>query len=218
MRIVISGTVGIGKSTTSKLLKKELENKGFNVSFLNEETVNSIYLDYYYKSPQDWAFVAQLDFLLGRFKQWLVDEKRQSKLTPKEKENDITVYDRHFLDDYVFAELHTIKENISMFNSITYQAIYKELTDKMTKLDARPDYFFLLKASLPTVMERLQGRGREVETETPEEYWRDLYHNYYDRPMFKNHFQQNVNNFVEINTENKKPKEIVKEIIAIILD
>jgi len=53
MRIVISGTVGIGKSTTSNLLVKTLEEKGYDVSFLNEETVESVYLDYYYQSPAE---------------------------------------------------------------------------------------------------------------------------------------------------------------------
>ena len=35
MRIVISGTVGIGKSTTSSLLVKRLQEKGYDVSFIN---------------------------------------------------------------------------------------------------------------------------------------------------------------------------------------
>jgi deoxyadenosine/deoxycytidine kinase len=53
MRIVISGTVGIGKSTTTKLLVNKLNEMGYEVSHLDEETVDSIYLDYYYKAPQD---------------------------------------------------------------------------------------------------------------------------------------------------------------------
>lgn len=213
MRIVISGTVGIGKSITSNLVVEKLIAKGYDVNFLNEETVDSIYLDYYYKEPANWAFISQVDFLLGRFKQWLTDEKQREDNSSDKR---ITLYDRHFLDDYVFAELHTIKENISMFNSLTYQAIYKELTEKMSKLDARPDYFILLEAPFETVMERLHGRGRDEEKKVDVEYWKDLYHNYYVRPMFKNHFQNNVKNFVKLDTVNKEPDQIADEILNII--
>lgn len=213
MRIVISGTVGIGKSTLSKLLVKTLKEKGYSVSFLREETVDSVYLDYYYREPQNWAFVAQLDFLMGRFKQWLIDEKQREMNSDKKI---ITVYDRHFLDDYVFAELHTIKQNISMFNSITYQAVYKELTDKMARMNSRPDYFILLTASFDSVISRLKGRGRNEEKEVDTTYWEDLYHNYYSRPMFQNHFQQNSKKYVKLNTDNKKPEQIIQELLKII--
>lgn len=209
MRIVVSGTVGVGKSTVSKLLvekfKKETKS---DVNFLNEETVDSIYLQYYYESPQEWAFIAQLDFLLGRFKQWLTDEKKRKE---DKKKDFVTIYDRHFLDDYIFAELHTIKKNISVFNSITYQAIYKELTDKMNKMEARPDLFFLLEGNFNTIMDRLKGRGRNEEADVNVEYWTDLYNNYYIRPVFQNHFEQNTKKVIKIDTNNKTPEQITEE-------
>lgn len=213
MRIVISGTVGVGKSTISKELVKQLKKDNHYVNFLNEKTVDSIYLDYYYKKPFEWAFLAQLDFLFGRFKQWLQDEKNRSKFDYQNYKSYITIYDRHFLDDYVFAELHTIKKNISNFNSITYQAIYKELSEKMNKLDAKPDFFFLLKADFDIILNRLKGRGRYEENDVSLDYWRDLYNNYYVRPTFQNHFQQNVKNFIIIDTNQKSAKEVVKEIL-----
>ena len=208
MRIVISGTVGIGKSTTSDALVKRLKEMGYDVNYLTEEAAESIYLKYFYDEPVNWAFVAQLDFLLGRFKQWLGDEESREK-----NPNLITVYDRHFLDDYVFAELHSIKANISMYNSLTYQSVYKELLEKMAKMDARPDYFVMLSAPLETVLERLKSRGREEEIEVDIEYWKDLYNNYYKRPMFQNHFNSNSKNYLDIATMDKNTDEIVDEIL-----
>ncbi|RKX66802.1 MAG: hypothetical protein DRP42_02395 [Tenericutes bacterium] len=82
----------------------------------------------------------------------------------------MTVYDRHFIDDYVFAELHTIKQNISQFNSLTYQAVYKELLEKLSKKDARPDFFILLTAPLETIIDRLKGRGRGEELDVDMDY------------------------------------------------
>ena len=210
MRIVISGTVGIGKSTTTEALVKRLRDMGYTVNHLTEEAAESIYLKYFYDAPQEWAFIAQLDFLLGRFKQWLTDEEDREK-----NPGLITVYDRHFLDDYVFAELHSIKQNISMYNSLTYQAVYKELLEKMAKMDARPDHFIMLRAPLETVVERLRSRGREEETEVDMEYWEDLYKNYYTRPMFLNHFTSNSKNYSDVETEQKSTEEIVDEIIKL---
>jgi deoxyadenosine/deoxycytidine kinase len=57
-----------------------------------------------------------------------------------------------------------------MYNSLTYQAVYKELLEKMAKMDARPDYFIMLEAPLDTVIERLRGRGREEENDVDMEY------------------------------------------------
>jgi deoxyadenosine/deoxycytidine kinase len=53
MRIVISGTVGIGKSTTTQALVQRLKDMGHNVHHLDEETVESIYLKYFYDEPAD---------------------------------------------------------------------------------------------------------------------------------------------------------------------
>ena len=57
-----------------------------------------------------------------------------------------------------------------MYNSLTYQAVYKELLEKMAKTDARPDHFILLEAPLDTVMGRLKGRGRNEESDVDLEY------------------------------------------------
>jgi len=51
MRIVISGTVGVGKSTAAEALAKKIEEKGYTVNFLKEGTVDSPYLGDYYEEP-----------------------------------------------------------------------------------------------------------------------------------------------------------------------
>lgn len=210
MRIVISGTVGVGKTTTIKELISRLELKGYEVNFLKEKTVNSPYLVHFYKEPAKWAFIAQLDFLMERFKEWLIDEKKRQS-NPGDKS--ITIYDRHFIDDYLFAELHSIKENISHINSVVYQAIYKELLDKLNDFKANPDFFFLLEADLSTIVKRLYDRGREEEKETNEEYWKELYNSYYIKPKFKYHFKRYSKKVILIDTENKSPEQVVDNIL-----
>ncbi len=214
MRIVISGTVGVGKSSTTKELIKILKEKGYIVNYLKEETVNSPYLKHYYDNPESWAFIAQMDFLLERFKQWVSDEQKREKQKKEDKgKKIITVYDRHFLDDYIFAELHSIKNSISQLNSIVYQSVYKELIEKLHDAKAEPDFLFLLDASLPTIVKRLHKRGREEEKETNEEYWKDLYDSYYVKPKFVHHFKTNTKKVVKIDTEKITPNEVANSII-----
>ena len=214
MRLVISGTVGVGKSTVSNLLKQKLQQELENckINLLKEETTDSIYLKDYYDKPQEWAFIAQLDFLFERFKNWLNDENERSKSSEI-----ITIYDRHFIDDYIFAELHSIKENISIINSLAYQTIYKDIIGKMKEMHAEPDLFILLKAPLDTIVNRFKERNRLEEREVDMDYWKQLYHNYYERPFFKYHFSSNSKKVIEIDTEQKTPNEIVDIIINIIL-
>lgn len=213
MRLVISGTVGVGKSTVSELLRQTIpmEFPNLKINLVKEETTDSIYLQSYYDNPAEWAFIAQLDFLFERFKNWLKDEKERAL-----SNNSITIYDRHFIDDYIFAELHSIKENISVINSLAYQSIYKEIIAKMKEMDATPDYFILLKAPLEVIVDRFRKRNRLEEREVDMDYWEQLYHNYYERPLFKHHFKTNAKNIIEINTEDKTPTEIVAEIIELI--
>lgn len=213
-RVVISGTVGVGKSTVAEIVKEKLELKGYEVNLLKEETINSPYLSNFYSNPKQWAFVAQLDFVMERFKQWLVDEKYRS-----ESSNDklITLYDRHFIDDYLFAELHSVDENINQLNSIVYHTIYKELIDKMIESNAIPNKIYLLEADLKTVVNRLTNRNRSVEIDTKDKYWKDLYNSYYNKPKFKHHFKKYSEEVVQIDTENKKPELIADEIIENIL-
>ena len=214
MRIVISGTVGVGKSTTTKNLIEKLEKKGYIVNYLKEETVNSPYLSHYYDNPESWAFIAQMDFLLERFKQWISDEQKREKQEKEEGNNKIiTVYDRHFLDDYIFAELHSIKNSISQMNSIVYQSVYKELLEKLHDAKAEPDFFFLLNADLSTIVKRLHKRGREEEKNTTEEYWKDLYDSYYIKPKFIHHFKKHTKKVVDVDTENLSPSQVTDKIL-----
>lgn len=215
MRIVISGTVGVGKSTVSDLLNKELKKiyHEKKINLIREAAAESIYLKYYYRKPDDWAFISQVDFLLERFKMALNDEKIVHDLPKNEF---VSIYDRHVIDDYIFAELHSIKNNIIHFHSLAYQVIYNEILNKLPSMNITPDYFILLTGNLDTIIDRINNRGRSAEMSVDTSYWKDLYNNYYYRSAFQNHFKKNSKEFIKINTDNKTPEEITKDILKII--
>jgi len=211
MYIVIAGTVGVGKSTTSKALTKKLKNdKGINSTWLAPEPVaNSPYLEKYYEDPIKWTLVAQLDFLVLRHKQLIETHKKLKE----SKELKYIILDRHLTEDYVFANMHATKKNMRTFNSLAYHAIYNNILD-IEKND-KVDYFFLLKAPFQDVLERIKKRGIEMEQDVDVSYWRDLYDMYYSTPWIEQHFKEHSKKLIEIDA-NKPTKDIVDEIISII--
>src|SRR5690606_34474404 len=62
--ITIAGTVGVGKSTTTKALAKALN---FKTSF--EKVDTNPYLDKFYADFERWSFHLQIYFLGERFKE-----------------------------------------------------------------------------------------------------------------------------------------------------
>lgn len=209
MRIVISGTVGVGKSTTTRLLIDDLRDKDLFVNHLDEKTANSIYLPYYYNNPESWAFVSQVDFLMERFKQWMIDEVVREEV----QEEVISIYDRHIIDDFIFSNLESVKESISFNQTSTYHSLYKELSKKIDQKNSKPDYLILLTADIETIVKRLHCRGREAELETNVSYWQELYDKYYNDIVYQKHFKNNAKNVLVIDTENLTPEEVKNKIL-----
>lgn len=209
MKLIISGTTGVGKSTTVNLLKDYYEKKGKKVIVLGELVVDNPYFDLYFNELSNWGFIAQLDFLMQRFKQWLHIEE---KYTNDQNDDYVFIYDRHFLEDIIFAELKFVRSNTSYLLTQTYKGIYSELVEKIKEFE-QPDFFVLLRASFDTVYERqFEKRGRTQEEKFSNKYWQDLYYRYYASKKYKNIFKENTKNFVEIDTDDSTPKEIVEKI------
>ena len=60
--IVISGNIGVGKTTLSEKISKK-----FNWELQLEEVKDNPYLDDFYKSMKDWSFHLQIFFLNSMF-------------------------------------------------------------------------------------------------------------------------------------------------------
>ncbi|AHK22565.1 Deoxyguanosine kinase [Candidatus Hepatoplasma crinochetorum Av] len=206
MDIIISGTVGVGKSTISKMLylkfKKDLNLK---VNLIKEIADENPYLDFYYKNKEEWSFLTQIDFLRMRFKSVFINNN----------DDYINIYDRHFLDDYVFSSLSLIKESMSSFNFNIYKRINQELLERINYRKQKI-YFFLLISDFETTLLRIKKRGRESEQDLKLNlYWRSLYQKYYQDSEIKNYFKKNSDYFFLINADQAKGK-ILDDILKII--
>ncbi len=207
MKVVISGTVGVGKTTVSELLKNTLE-KNNQVNLNLEIPYENPYLSFYYKNRTEWSFLIQLDYMLNRFKALIKVEQLMET-----NSNSIAIFDRHFLDDFIFGSMKIIREDMSAMQWNQYALITKNLVSRIN-YDDRPDYFFLLKASFENVIERIKKRSREEELDVDVNYWKNLYEQYYENPSIVEYLKTNVKNLIYINTDDKSPKQITDEIIT----
>lgn len=145
MHIAVSGNIGSGKTTLATLLAKH-----YKWTAQYEDADSNPYLNDFYEDMQRWAFNLQIFFLNSRFQQ--VIEIRKSKKTIIQ---DRTIYE----DAHIFAP------NLHSMGLITSRDFdnYIGLFNLMQTFVQPPDLLIYLRASIPTLVDQIQKRGREYE-------------------------------------------------------
>ena len=209
MKIIVSGTTGVGKSTTVNLLKEYYEKKGLEVILLTELVVQSPFFDLYFSDLEEWWLPASLDFMLGRFKQWLYIEEETKHKDPSKY---VVLFDRSFLEDIIFSDLREVKLSKSAMVNKSFENLHSHLLEKIKEYE-KPDFFILLKASFDTVQERqFDLRARKQETSFHNKYWQDLYYRYYSSKKYRKIFKDYTKEFVEIDTDDSTPKDVLTKV------
>ncbi|OOQ56864.1 deoxynucleoside kinase [Mucilaginibacter pedocola] len=145
MHIAIVGNIGAGKTTLTEMLAK---NYGWEP--LYEAVDNNPYLEDFYSEMKRWSFNLQIYFLNSRYRQ--IREIQQSG---RDIIQDRTIYE----DAYIFAEnLH----DMGLMTTRDYEN-YESMFDNITEFIKPPDLLVYLKASVPTLVNNIQRRGREYE-------------------------------------------------------
>ncbi len=146
MHIAIVGNIGAGKTTLTELLAK---NYGWDPLF--EAVDNNPYLEDFYSDMKRWSFNLQIYFLNTRYRQIIDIQKGGHNII-----QDRTIYE----DAYIFAEnLH----DMGLMTTRDYQN-YQAIFDNITEFIKPPDLLIYLKASVPTLVNNIQRRGREYES------------------------------------------------------
>lgn len=160
MHIAVSGNIGSGKTTLTELLAKH-----YNWTPQYEEVEGNPYLDDFYNEMQRWSFNLQIYFLNTRFRQ--VKEIRDSG---KDVIQDRTIYE----DAHIFApNLHAM----GLMPSRDYEN-YQSLFELMDSFIQPPDLLIYLRASIPTLVDQIQRRGRDYETNIRLDYLNRLNERY----------------------------------------
>jgi deoxyadenosine/deoxycytidine kinase len=146
MHIAIVGNIGAGKTTLTELLAKN-----YNWDPLYEAVDNNPYLEDFYSDMKRWSFNLQIYFLNTRYRQIIEIQKGGQNII-----QDRTIYE----DAYIFAEnLH----DMGLMTTRDFQN-YQAIFDNITEFIKPPDLLIYLKASVPTLVNNIQRRGREYES------------------------------------------------------
>jgi deoxyadenosine/deoxycytidine kinase len=146
MHIAVVGNIGAGKTTLTELLSKH-----YGWEALYEAVDDNPYLEDFYNDMKRWSFNLQIYFLNSRFKQVLEIQRGKKAIV-----QDRTIYE----DAYIFAaNLHDMGLMTSRdFNN------YLEMFEMVKEFIKAPDLLIYLKASVPTLVNQIQKRGREYES------------------------------------------------------
>ncbi|MEN2766767.1 deoxynucleoside kinase [Ornithinibacillus xuwenensis] len=156
--IAIEGPIGIGKTSLSKKLAER-----FNFQLLKEIVEENPFLGKFYDDIDEWSFQTEMFFLCNRFKQ-LEDIER--KYLNQQKP---VVADYHISKNMIFA-----KRTLQADKFEKYEQIYHILTADMPV----PNMMIYLHASLDTILNRIQMRGREIEQNIKASYLAQLSEDY----------------------------------------
>lgn len=156
MHIALAGNIGAGKTTLTELLAKHYKWKPHF-----EDVDENPYLNDFYNDMQRWSFNLQIYFLNSRFKQ-IIDIRKSGQTVIQDR----TIYE----DSEIFApNLHSMGlMSTRDFNN------YKTLFDLMVSLVQPPDLLIYLRASVPTLVNQIQKRGREYENSIRIDYLKQL--------------------------------------------
>ncbi|MDR3272789.1 MAG: deoxynucleoside kinase [Flavobacteriaceae bacterium] len=152
MHLAITGNIGAGKTTLTQLLAKN-----YKWTAQYEDTEDNPYLDDFYYDMAKWSFNLQIYFLSSRFRR--IKEIQESG---KNIIQDRTIYE----DAYIFAaNLH----DMGLMQTRDHNN-YLNLFHLMKDYIQPPDLLIYLRASIPTLVDQIQKRGREYEASISIDY------------------------------------------------
>lgn len=159
--IAIEGPIGVGKSSLTLKLANH-----FGAQTIMEKVEENPFLAGFYKDRRQYAFQAQMFFLLSRHKQ--LTEANQVDLFQQ-----MVVSDYMLEKDQLFALINLDSEEFKLYNEI-YELLLARL--------AKPDLVIFLSADTETLIRRIGKRGRNFEAGIAEKYIEEVneaYHRWF---------------------------------------
>jgi deoxyadenosine/deoxycytidine kinase len=150
--ILIAGNIGSGKTSLTERIGERL---GWRTAF--ESVADNPYLPDFYADMKSWSFHLQVFFLGHRAQQHLdmYEDPRPSII-------DRSIYE----DAFIFARALHSMGNI---NERDYQT-YRQVFNLVVKNLPSPSLLIYLKAPIEVLVNRIQKRGREIESTISKDY------------------------------------------------
>ncbi len=167
MMIVLSGTIGAGKSTLATILSKHLGTEAFY-----EQVDDNPVLPLFYKDPKQYAFLLQIYFLNKRFesiKQALADDNN--------------VLDRSIYEDALFFHMNADMGRATQQEVKVYDELLANMMQELPYAAAKkaPDLLIHIDISYDTMIKRIEKRGRDYEQPEQDPSLVEYYHNLLSR-------------------------------------
>ena len=158
--IAIAGNIGSGKTTLTTLLAKHYDWEP-HYEALDENP----YISDFYEDMPRWSFNLQIYFLNSRFNSLL-----RIAETSKTVVQDRTIFE----DSKIFApNLHSM----GLMTTRDFET-YESLFTSIKSMIQAPDLMVYLRGSIPTLVSRIQKRGREYEDSIRLDYLKRLNERY----------------------------------------
>jgi len=154
--IAVAGNMGVGKSTLTNLLVNTFDGTPFY-----EAVDDNPYLTDFYQDMRQWSFHSQIFFLTSRLR-----SHREILGHPRTVIQDRSIYE----DAEIFARNLYQRGNMSDRDFNVYRSLYQEFTQFLPA----PNLIIYLKASVPTLIERILRRGRDFEQDVSPLYLQQL--------------------------------------------
>ena len=169
--IVLSGTIGAGKTSLTEMLADHLGSKAFY-----ESVDDNPILPLFYENPKKYGFLLQIYFL----------NKRLAQIKAARATGMRNILDRSISEDALLFQLTADLDRATQ----TEVDIYKSLVDNMMAEIAgvedvkNPDLLIHVRVSFDTMLARIKKRGRSFEQidENPDlyDYYKELNKRYDD--------------------------------------
>jgi deoxyadenosine/deoxycytidine kinase len=160
MHIAVAGNIGSGKTTLTTLLSKHYKWEPHY-----EDVEDNPYLNDFYQDMQRWSFNLQIYFINSRFNQ-IIDIQKSGRDVIQDR----TIYE----DAYIFApNLHSM----GLMSTRDFEN-YFTLFNLISSLIDPPDLVIYLRASIPTLVNQIQNRGRKYESSIRLDYLKRLNERY----------------------------------------
>ncbi|NNF04168.1 MAG: deoxynucleoside kinase [Rhodothermales bacterium] len=160
--VAVAGNIGAGKSSLTRIISDYFKWQAFF-----ERVDDNPYLSDFYDDMHRWSFNLQVFFLSSRF-----DHQRKIEQAPHSVVQDRSIYE----DAEIFARNLYEMGLMSGRDFENYQDLFRIMTSYLTA----PSLLVYLRASVPTLVEHIQSRGREFESTIRIEYLERLNRHYED--------------------------------------
>lgn len=157
--VAFAGLMGVGKTTRAELLVKHL-----GLTPVYEQYGDNPYLKKFYQDKKRWAYQSQQWFLEKKLEQMTEIQKLLDSPNHKGVIQDMAIYQDAAFAHNLFAQKFMSEKNWKS---------YEKLLETGCKEMAKPIIFHLT-ADIPTILKRIQKRGREYEKNVDAKYLEGL--------------------------------------------